>query len=282
MTTWQAGNHARTAAGLVLAVAASVVFASAAGAGPSPAIPVISVTPASTCSQELIDCTTYDISIKNTGKVPLDDVTVAIVPQVPLLTFSLAGDPPGTQTGVQDAMLDRIDIAGGATGTGTFKVATPLKSTDKISVYTTTDGFASSVGQDVSLSKALGIHTGTGAAGATDAIEQAIQDEKEGSAAASRHDWTAVHQDLNNKGIGARESLRQADGDLSAALQAGEIDRATDQAIEGHLNNASSLDVDAARAASDKNATLIEHLVAEAIQEKDAALAVLKKATTHR
>jgi hypothetical protein len=107
------------------------------------------------------------------------------------------------------------------------------------------------------------------------AIKEAIHYEAEASQAASKGDWTAVHQDLNNKGIGARESLKMADGDLGAAVSTGEIDRATESSVESHLNDAADLDRRGAQSASNKDANTVKHWIAKATAQKEKALAIL-------
>jgi hypothetical protein len=112
-------------------------------------------------------------------------------------------------------------------------------------------------------------------ADATSAIKEAIHYEAEASQAASKGDWTEVRQDLNNKGIGARESLRMADNDLLNAMSAGEIDRATESSVQSHLNDADSLDRRGAQSSFNKDANTVKHWIAKATAEKEHALAII-------
>ena len=110
---------------------------------------MITITTDSSCSQAST-CTDYDISIKNPGTLPINGVTISIIPLAPITSFMLVGQPASKQTGAQDAWgIFPSSIAAGATDKGTFQVVTPLKATDSVSVYTTEDGFLSSVGLDV-------------------------------------------------------------------------------------------------------------------------------------
>ena len=106
-------------------------------------------------------------------------------------------------------------------------------------------------------------------------IKHAIHYEAEASQAATDGDWTLVRQDLNNKGIGARESLRMADNDLGAAVSTGEIDRATESSVQSHLNDADSLDRRGSTSSFNKDANTVKHWIAKATAEKEHALAIL-------
>jgi hypothetical protein len=120
---------------------------------------------------------------------------------------------------------------------------------------------------------------GPRSADAAHQIKEAILYEMRGRAAAAKGDWPLVHQDLNNKGIGARESLVLAKRDLASAQTTGEIDRATETAIDDALDAASELDRKAATAAGRKDVNTVTHLVTKAIAEKEAGLRILEKAT---
>ena len=259
---------------------ASVVVVSAAEGGPSPAIPVITVTPASSCSHGLSDCTTYDISIKNTGTKALDDVTVAIVPQAPLTAFRLTGRPAGTQTGVKDAMLDSANIAGGATGTGTFTVVKPLTATSRISVYTTDNGFGSAVGQDVHVQQSAA------APAAKPHLESAEKDVEEAisyedKAGQEEGSLTVIKSQLHD----AVDALDAAENELKKARSSGELDSgAIDSAIyssaQGHISSAGSADFQA-MANLDTIELMKEHLphfLTRAREDKMQALRDLKSA----
>lgn len=264
----------------IAAVSASVVLVSSAEGGPSPAIPVVSVTPASSCSQALSECTTYDISIKNTGTKALNDVTVAIVPEAPLIAFRLTGQPPGKQTGVKSAMVDTANIAGGATGKGTFTVVKPLTSANTISVYTTDDGFLSSVGQDVHVqSSAAAPASKPHLEAAEKDVEEAIS--YEDKALREEGSVTVIKSQLHD----AVDALDAAERELKNARASGELDSgAIDAEIYRHaqsyVSDAGSADFQAmANLHTLKDMKeFLAHFLKRANEDKTKALRAIKSA----
>jgi hypothetical protein len=253
--------------------AVSAVLVSSAAAAPT--VPVITITTDSSCSQAST-CTDYDISIKNPGTLPINGVTISIVPLAPITGFMLAGQPPSQQTGVQDAWaISPSNIPGGATDKGTFQVVTPLTATDSISVYTTEDGFLSSVGLDEHVQAPT--KPPAGKPGLTEAWRQldfALQHEK-----AALKVKTGAEMVLYTEA--GRSALRLARLGLIDAAKSGEIDTDLESTIKSDIEAAMSDDLQAEKAEKKDDVSSGERWLTKARAKKEAALRLVELALWH-
>jgi hypothetical protein len=250
--------------------AVSAVLVSSAAAAPT--TPVITITTDSSCSQEST-CTDYDISIKNPGTLPMNGVTISIVPLAPITGFMLAGQPASQQTGVQDAWaISPLNIAGGATDKGTFQVVTPLTATDSVSVYTTEDGFLSSVGLDLHVQAPKKAPPSKGGLySAHLELTLAIKDEKKAlgeKVAGEIADWARV----------ARNGLNEARINVKRAGTDDVISTDLESSINSDLAAAMADDAQAITAAEKNDASSARHWLTAAMGKKEAALRLLELA----
>lgn len=134
-------------AGLLLLVV-NALGSAAASAAPLP--PTITL---STVCGAGVTCTSFRISIVNVDSATIDGITVQQISGA-ITSFQLSGYPAGScrPTGVQHAIgCLSIALAKDATVMGNGVSATPISSPTSFLVYTSTDHFATSDGQTVSL-----------------------------------------------------------------------------------------------------------------------------------
>ena len=152
----------------------------------------------------------------------------------PFASFGLDGEPACKATGSEfgpdfanDWICLGLDIRPNGVITGSGIATSPLTPAITARFDWSNNGTAAGLLPDYSQDihfypVAAPARTNSATTDASDAIKEAIRYEEAGSEAASKHDWTSVNQDLNNKGIGARESLSMADNALTLAVSDGE------------------------------------------------------------
>jgi hypothetical protein len=136
----------------VAVVALVAVGACCFGAARVAAVPApIAITIKGSCVS-MISCESFNFSLKNGSTTALNGLTIQIAAPNTITAFSIGGQPAAKPTGVQNAWsVFPATIPVGATVTGSGTLSAPLTKGVDFKIFTTPDGFATAIGQDVSL-----------------------------------------------------------------------------------------------------------------------------------